>query len=420
MFSQLEEAKEYAGIGLEYYIARQDCIVGYIECTGDGYVAIRLDRDDYDWNDGKLVSWADSIKIGEWTYDEYPDQYDLLKKMSEYGYTCFADKKDWMQSLKDEYDLFLVAFSGGKDSLACVLHLLEIGVPKSKIEIWHHRVDGMESDLLFDWECTDDYVRKFSQEIDIPLYYSWREGGLEREMTRQETPTAAVWFESPDGLKRVGGTSNKIGTRMQFPQTSASLTVRWCSSYAKISIMDVAIAHQERFKGIKTLVITGERRSESAARSKYQEFEAHRKNTKSRYVDHWRPVIDWSDADVWEIIERWSINPHPAYKLGWGRCSCMLCIFSSDDQLASAYKVFPERVQKMLEYEQVFGKTIAFKKVKGEIVQVSIMDRVKKGTAFNMSPEDIAQARSKEFFQPIFIENWKMPLGAFGDKAGPS
>jgi len=40
------------------------------------------------------------------------------------------------------YDKILVAFSGGKDSIACVLHLLDLGIPRSSIELHHHLVDG--------------------------------------------------------------------------------------------------------------------------------------------------------------------------------------------------------------------------------------------------------------------------------------
>lgn len=42
------------------------------------------------------------------------------------------------------YDKYIVAFSGGKDCTACFLHLLDIGIPKERIELWHHEVDGRE------------------------------------------------------------------------------------------------------------------------------------------------------------------------------------------------------------------------------------------------------------------------------------
>lgn len=41
----------------------------------------------------------------------------------------------------ESYGRVLVAFSDGKDSTAAVLRLLESGVPKDRIELWHHDVD---------------------------------------------------------------------------------------------------------------------------------------------------------------------------------------------------------------------------------------------------------------------------------------
>ena len=64
------------------------------------------------------------------------------------------------------YDRVIVAFSGGKDSAACLFHLLELGVDRSKIELHHHLVDGedqQEADGLMDWPCTNDYCRKVAE-----------------------------------------------------------------------------------------------------------------------------------------------------------------------------------------------------------------------------------------------------------------
>ncbi len=50
------------------------------------------------------------------------------------------------------YDKFIIFFSSGKDSLASLLHLIDLGVDISKIELWHHDVDGREgSALQMDW-----------------------------------------------------------------------------------------------------------------------------------------------------------------------------------------------------------------------------------------------------------------------------
>jgi hypothetical protein len=40
------------------------------------------------------------------------------------------------------YDTIVVAFSGGKDSIGCLLSLIEAGAPPERIELHHHDVDG--------------------------------------------------------------------------------------------------------------------------------------------------------------------------------------------------------------------------------------------------------------------------------------
>lgn len=40
------------------------------------------------------------------------------------------------------YDKYIVSFSGGKDSTALLLFLIDNGIDKSKIELWHQEIDG--------------------------------------------------------------------------------------------------------------------------------------------------------------------------------------------------------------------------------------------------------------------------------------
>lgn len=317
------------------------------------------------------------------------------------------------------YDTYIVAFSGGKDSLACILHLLDQGVRTDQIELWHHDIDGREGSDLMDWSCTRDYCKKFAEAMGIKIYFSWKIGGFEGEMNRDNSLTAPVKFECPDGsVQQAGGILGKLSTRKMFPQTSASLSVRWCSAYLKIDVARIAINNQKRFLNSRTLLISGERAEESSARAKYAEFETHACNRESRklnrVVHQWRAVHSWSEAKVWDIIKDWKINPHPAYRLGWGRLSCMTCIFGNANQWASAFKIAPEKVSKIAEYETEFGKTIHRTK--------SVMEQVANGVAYeSMNDETIKAAISPEYSQPIIISGeWVQPVGAFGDCDGPS
>lgn len=326
-----------------------------------------------------------------------------------------------------EYDKILIAFSGGKDSLACLLHVLELGVSSTKIELWHHCIDGHDApDVgekrrpLMDWACTPEYCRAIAKHFEIPFFLSWRSGGFEKEMLRDNEPTAKVWFETPSGLSGSGGNSNKLGKRHRFPMPIADLKRRWCSSVLKISVMESAIRNQERFEGIKTLVITGERAEESTARSKYLESEIHRSDArgvrKRRHVDHWRPVLRWKESKVWEIIERWQINPHPAYRLGWGRVSCMACIFGSNQMWASIGAIAPATLQNLTNYEVRFDSTI---KIPVRSVKKTVTDLAQSAEAYpNMQQKDIDAALSYSWNEPVQLENWKLPPGAYGDSAG--
>ena len=76
----------------------------------------------------------------------------------------------------EEYDLIVVLLSGGKDSVACYFKMLELGVPKRKIEFWHHDIDGGR----MDWRCTQNYVRALAEAEDVSLRVSYRVNGLFR------------------------------------------------------------------------------------------------------------------------------------------------------------------------------------------------------------------------------------------------
>jgi 3'-phosphoadenosine 5'-phosphosulfate sulfotransferase (PAPS reductase)/FAD synthetase len=310
-----------------------------------------------------------------------------------------------------------MAFSGGKDSIACYLHLLDCGVPAEKIELHHHCVDGREGSTLMDWPCTESYCEAFAKHFGSTLYLSWKEGGFEREMLRKDARTAPIKWQNPDGtVSQKGGTGGKESTRRMFPQVTASLSQRWCSAYLKIDVSACVIRNSERFKESKTLVVTGERAQESAARAKYETFEPDRSDGREsrykRHVDHWRPVHAWSEEEVWEIIERYKVLVHPAYRLGWGRLSCMSCIFGSKNQWASVRKVSPSKFDTIAAYEQEFGKTIHRTK--------SVDTLADAGESYAMSIGLRRAAMSKDYSLPITTDKWELPAGAYAEAAGPT
>jgi 3'-phosphoadenosine 5'-phosphosulfate sulfotransferase (PAPS reductase)/FAD synthetase len=312
------------------------------------------------------------------------------------------------------YDQILVAFSGGADSLACVLMLREAGIPAERIHLHHHLVDGRESDMM-DWPCTEGYCNAVARELGMDISYSWRVGGMEREMLRDGSPTAPVAIPSADGWIEIGGKGD-AGTRRMFPQVSQSLTTRWCSSYLKIACMDAWLRNDPKFRSTRTLVITGERAQESSARAKYAMFEPHRADRRdgrsARHVDHWRPVHGLLKEEVWALIERWKLLAHPAYYCGFGRCSCRACIFGSKNQWATIRVMAPAQFERIALYEREFGVTIQRTE--------SVMQQADLGTPYAIDPFWMEVANSREFTIPVKCDPWIRPSGASGEACGPS
>ena len=319
------------------------------------------------------------------------------------------------------YDRVVVAFSGGKDSVASLLTVLEAGVPPERIDVYHHDVDGAGPSFM-DWPCTTAYCRAVTQALGVPLYLSWKEGGFLREMLRDGVPTAPIRFQTPEGtLGHVGG-HGPAGTRLRFPQVAADLNQRWCSAYLKIDVMAALIRNQDRFLDRRTLIVTGERAEESRARAGYATFEPDRSDTRAgtrrrRHVDHWRPVHRLTEAAVWDMLRRHGIVPAPAYRLGWSRLSCIACIFGGADQWASMRYLAPDWFERIAAHEEGFGRTIQ----RSWSIR-ALADRGRPYLALIEQPDLARLALQHAWDEPVRVrpEAWTLPAGAFGEGAGPS
>ncbi|NES64390.1 MAG: phosphoadenosine phosphosulfate reductase family protein [Okeania sp. SIO2D1] len=327
------------------------------------------------------------------------------------------------------YDRYIVCFSGGKDSLACLLHLLDIGIPKEKVELWHHLVDG-EGEFFMDWPHAKAYCRAIADYFGIPIYFSWKEGGFKRELQRYNKKSLPTYIQTPEGVIKVGGDRGEGLTRGKFPAVGSIKSGRWCSAILKICVAIAAIVNQPRFNHSRTLIVTGERAEESATRAAYKIFEPHESDRRDspklrRHVDRWRPVHKWLEHEVWDIIRHHRINPSPAYRAGFNRLSCALCIFGNSNQFASAKVAVPEQFAEMEKLEKSSGQTIKppVKRKGSEPERTSIGAIAAKGTLYAaMTPEIIAELTDPDWdlHYPVYVKKWKMPSGAFGEGSGPS
>lgn len=340
-------------------------------------------------------------------------------------YESVAGRYFHANDIELDYDTYVVFMSGGKDSIATLLTLLEKGVDPSKIELHHHLVDGMEGEdpTFMDWDFMADYNRKLGELFEIPTYFSGVYGGLLAEMTKRDDYSRDTFIEGPGGMAVLGRdlSRSKRNTRMMFPQQAADLRTRWCSSHAKVDVGRKVLTSGARFLGKKTLVLSGERREESASRSKYYQFEQSaadaREGRLARHVDHWRPVLNMSEEEVWGKLATHGIIAPVPYRLGWSRSSCQTCIFNGPNIWATMFEYFPSRAEAIEEMEKLFGKTISRS-------QRTVREIAAEGKAFDIKDaEALAQAVSPRYTLPVVLstgQKWELPPGAFSSESAGS
>lgn len=321
-----------------------------------------------------------------------------------------------------DYDRILVMYSGGKDSTALVLHMLDLlaeqGIPRERLELWHQLVDGAPEEPGFmDWPVTHAYCEAVAQALDLPIRFQWREGGFLREMLRAGAPTAPVTVQQPDGTRETRGGAGPAGTRLRFPQVAADLKVRWCSAALKIDVARRAIARDRRLDKSRVLLVTGERRQESPGRARYATVERHETTNGDRRVDQWRPILGWTEEQVWSALREAGIVPHPCYFVGYGRASCARCIFGGPGEWATARHLDPDAFGRVAGYEELFGTTIQR--------TASVRQLAARGELLAPAPvlDDWRPVlMSPTYDRPVRVAagQWLLPPGAYRHGAGPS
>lgn len=111
--------------------------------------------------------------------------------------------------------------------------------------------------------------------------------------------------------------------------------------------------------GIGRTVITGVRWQESSRRAKYSMVETCRHHKNKQYL---HPIIDWTEAEVWEYIHKYNLPYCELYDQGFKRLGCLMCPFGS----AKQRKHDAERWVKYAEnYKRACQRAIELKRKKG-------------------------------------------------------
>lgn len=195
----------------------------------------------------------------------------------------------------------VVSVSGGKDSTACMIALREAGLA-------FHAVFADTG-----WEAPETYayldtLRTIFGQIDVV-----------RAESKTGDPSPMV---------------DRIRHRAGFPARMQ----RWCTRELKL----VPLRAYHDAIG-ETVSVVGVRAAESDARSKLAEVDDD--ETWGGWV--WRPLIAWSERDVYEAHRRAGVPLNPLYERGHDRVGCFPCIHARKDEVRLLAEHAPERIDQI-------------------------------------------------------------------------
>lgn len=232
--------------------------------------------------------------------------------------------------LSERRALFVANHSGGKDSQAMLIALLE-------------RVRA--SDILV--------VHAALGEVEWP-------GAL--ELAERQADEAGCRFVVARSVKTfVEMVEHRFKVR-PGPNSSCwpSASNRQCTSDLKRGPIEREVRRYAKAHGYSTIVsCMGIRAQESPGRAKQLPFRRNERGSiAGRDWYEWLPIHALTTEQVFEVIRAAGQEPHPAYALGNQRLSCVFCIMGSRNDIANGARQRPELFAKLVEIERRTGYTM--------------------------------------------------------------
>lgn len=186
------------------------------------------------------------------------------------------------------------------------------------------------------------------REAEIPARYVFADTGWE----------AAETYEYLDTLRRTLGITIDVvrserGTFLEIATQKAGFpwrAGRWCTDELKRKPLRAYHTRVSEECDTETVSAVGIRAEESAARAAMAEWEFDPRW--DGYV--WRPLLRWTEREVYEIHHRHGVPINPLYKRGHNRVGCYPCVLADKQEVALVAKNSPDRINLIEMKEQEF------------------------------------------------------------------
>ena len=239
-------------------------------------------------------------------------------------------------SLKHYGTPLVVTTSGGKDSSICVALAERAGVPFEAMHN-HTTVDAPETVRFVREDFRRLEEKGVKCTIDFPVYKSKRVTMWSLIPQKLMPPTRVVRYCCAI-LKERGGNGRFITTG-----------VRWAESKKREGRGIYEIPHKDPTKRVFLNNDNDDRR---------RLFETCTIKAKRTC----NPIIDWTDADVWDYIESEKLQVNPLYQCGFSRVGCVGCPMAGT---AGRQREFARYPKYQAAYIRAFARMLEERKRKG-------------------------------------------------------
>jgi 3'-phosphoadenosine 5'-phosphosulfate sulfotransferase (PAPS reductase)/FAD synthetase len=240
----------------------------------------------------------------------------------------------------------IINVSGGKDSTALLL---------LAIERQTENMQAVFADTGNEHEITYEYVRYLNDNV-FPIRTITAD--FARLMAGKAEYIAKHWpgkGVSPETCERAIAALKPTGNvfldmclwKGMFPSRMRS----FCSEELKRNpiIEQVQIPLLDAGDDVRSW--QGVRRDESASRKFLPDLEHVGGKKGAGSLWNYRPILDWTAADCFEMHRKHGIKHNPLYEMGMGRVGCMPCINCRKSELLEISKRFPEAIDRIEQWE---------------------------------------------------------------------
>ena len=288
-------------------------------------------------------------------------------------YMTLDDKIEEVRVYVDEHfsdaDLkWQVGISGGKDSTATYLLMLELGIdfvpcfadtgnenPLTEAHAMSlaERTGGPEVIKVGNYYSDEDFAKRRKHIADKWSQPHRIRSGSKRGEYMPPFPNDVI-EEAISILKPTG--NNFLDLCLlhgMFPMR----TSQFCTRELKLTPIREQIVQPWLDSGYDVVLVSGVRADESAKRASYprHSMDTHYQSVPDD-VFQFRPILDWKAEDCFAMHKRHGIEPNPLYRAGMSRVGCMPCIHATQSELVDIHKRFPAEIERITRWESLVAK----------------------------------------------------------------